>query len=158
MRMHVNYDKIFIMKYKAVIEIPKGCDRRIHLSYDGINFIDLGLIKEEIPVNNGIMPVHYGYIENTVNEKEKDNVDVIVFSNKLYESKDKIDIEIIGMITREDGDHKVISVDESVLIESFNDIEEYEKKLILEYFGYKSKIISIENKEKTLEYIKSCAI
>ena len=81
------------MKYKAVIEIPKGCDRRIHLSYDGTNFIDLGLIKEKIPINNGVMPIHYGYIENTVNEIEKDNVDVIIFSNKSYNSKDKTDIE-----------------------------------------------------------------
>lgn len=146
------------MKHKAVIEIPKGCDRRIHLSYDGVNFIDLGLIKEEIPINEGVMPVHYGYIENTVNKTEKDNIDVIIFSNKTYESKDKTDIEIIGMLTRKDGDHKVIAIDNSFFINDFNDIEEKEKNLILEYFGYKSKIISIDNKEKTLKYIKSCLI
>ena len=146
------------MKYKAVIEIPKGCDRRIHLSYDGTNFIDLGLIKEKIPINNGVMPIHYGYIENTVNEIEKDNVDVIIFSNKSYNSKDKTDIEIIGMLTREDGDHKVIAIDDSILIKDFSDIGQEERNLILEYFGYKSKIISIDKRDKTLEYIQSCTI
>ena len=146
------------MKYKAVIEIPKGCDRRIHLSYDGTNFIDLGLIKEEIPINNGVMPIHYGYIENTVNEIEKDNVDVIIFSNKLYNSKDKTDIEIIGMLNREDGDHKVIAIDDSILIKDFSDINQEERNLILEYFGYKSKITSIDNRYKTLEYVQSCII
>jgi len=146
------------MKYKATIEIPQGCDKRIHLSYNGVDFIDLGLIKEEIPINNGVMPVHYGYIENTVNETEKDNVDVIIFSDKSYESKDKIEIEIIGMLTRKDEDHKIIAVDGSVSIESFDEIEEQKKKLILEYFGYKSKIISIDNKEKALKYLKSCLI
>lgn len=29
------------MKYSAVIEIPKGSDRRIHMSYDNSGFIDL---------------------------------------------------------------------------------------------------------------------
>lgn len=144
------------MKFKAVVEIPKGCDRRIHLSYDGINFIDLGLIKEQIPINEGIMPVCYGYIENTINEIEKDNVDVIIFSNKSYNSKDKIDIEIIGMLNREDGDHKVIAVDDSVSFKDFNEINIEEKNLIMEYFGYKSKIISIDNKDKTFEYIQNC--
>lgn len=147
-----------MINYKAVIEIPKGCERRIHLSYDGINFIDLGLIKEEIPINNGVMPVHYGYIENTVNEIEKDNVDVIIFSNKLYNSKDKTDIDIIGMLNREDGDHKVIAIDDSILIKDFSNINQEERNLILEYFGYKSKITSIDNKYKTLEYIESCII
>jgi len=146
------------MKFKAIVEIPKGSDRRIHLSYDGVNFIDLGLIKEQIPVNEGIMPVCYGYIENTINKIEKDNIDVIIFSNKSYNSKDQIDIEIIGMLNREDGDHKVIAFDNSVLIKDFNEINEEERSLILEYFGYKSKIISIDDKNKTLEYIQGCII
>ena len=144
------------MKLKAVVEIPKGCDRRIHLSYDGINFIDLGLIKEQIPVNEGVMPICYGYIENTINKIEKDNIDVIIFSNKSYHSKDKIDIEIIGMLNMEDGDHKVIAVDDSVTFKDFNEINTKERNLILEYFGYKSKIISIDNKNNTFEYIQSC--
>jgi inorganic pyrophosphatase len=146
------------MKYKAVVEIPKGCDKRIHLSYDGISFIDLGLIKEEIPINEGVMPICYGYIENIINEIEKDNLDVIIFSNKPYKTKDKIDIDIIGMINREDGDHKVIAVDNSVSIKDFDDIDQEERNLILEYFGYKSKITSIDNRDKTLEYIQSSII
>jgi inorganic pyrophosphatase len=146
------------MKYTAVIEIPKGCDRRIHLSDDGINFIDLGLIKKEIPINEGVMPVCYGYIENTINEIEKDNIDVIIFSNKSYNSEDKIKIEIIGMLNREDGDHKIIAVDDSISVKDFDDIDKEEKDLILKYFGYKSKIVSIDNKNKTLEYIQSCLI
>lgn len=141
------------MKYKAVIEIPKGCDRRIHLSYDGINFIDLGLIKKEIPINDGVMPVHYGFIENTINKVEKDNVDVIIFSNRSYKSEDKIEIEIIGMLNREDGDHKVIAIDDSLNIKSFDDIDKEDKKIILEYFGYKSKIISVDNIELALKYV-----
>ncbi len=144
------------MKYIAIVEIPKGCDRRIHLSYDGTNFIDLGLIKEEIPVNNGVMPVCYGYLENKINEIEKDNVDVIIFSNKPYKTKDRIDVEVIGMLSREDGDHKVLAIDNSTLIKDFSEINQRERDLILEYFGYKSKIISVDNREETIKYLESC--
>ena len=146
------------MKYKAVVEIPKGCDRRIHLSYDGVNFIDLGLIKKEIPINNGVMPVCYGYLENAINNIEKDNVDVIIFSNQSYKTKDKVTLDIIGMLSREDGDHKVIAIDDSFVIKNFNEIDEKERNLILEYFGYKSKITSIDDRDVTLKYLQSCLI
>lgn len=142
------------MKYTAIIEIPKGSDRRIHMSYDNTGFIDLGPIKEQISINNGIMPVHYGYIENTINKIEKDNIDVIIFSTSSYKTGDKAEIEIIGMLNREDDDHKVIAADDTVLINSFEEILLEEKELILKYFGYKSKIISIDNKEAALKYIE----
>lgn len=146
------------MRYKAVIEIPKGCDRRIHMSYDKSGFIDLGPIKVQIPVNDGIMPVHYGYIKNTVNKKEKDEVDVIIFSSKMYSTGDTLDVEIIGMLTRKDGDHKIIAVSESPEIKDFEDILQEERDLILKYFGYKSEIISIDSKEKASGYLQSCLV
>lgn len=146
------------MRYKAVIEIPRGCDRRIHMSYDKSGFIDLGPIKVQIPVNDGIMPVHYGYIENTVNKKEKDEVDVIIFSSKMYSTGDTLDVEIIGMLTRKDGDHKIIAVSESPEIKDFEDILQEERDLILKYFGYKSEIISIDSKEKASGYLQSCLV
>lgn len=96
------------MQYIATIEIPKGSDRRIHMSYDKSGFIDLGPIKEHIPVNEGVMPVHYGYIEGTVNKEEGDEVDVIVFSKNPYNTGDKVEIEILGSFVRKDGDHKMM--------------------------------------------------
>jgi len=146
------------MKYKAVIEIPKGCDRRIHMSYDRSGFIDLGPIRDQISVNDGVMPVCYGYIENTINIDEKDEVDVIVYSSNVYHTGDTLDAEIIGMLTRKDGDHKLIARDESIKIEHFNDISSEERDLILKYFGYKSEITSVDSKEKALEYLQSCIV
>ena len=146
------------MEYKAIIEIPKGCDRRIHLSYDGVNFIDLGPIKDEIPVNDGVMPIHYGYIEGTLNKDENDNVDVIIFSNKEYKSEEKTEIKIIGILNREDGDHKVIGVDDSIDIRNFEEVSSEYKNLILNYFGYKSKIISTEDREIALNYVNDSLV
>lgn len=144
------------MKYKAIIEIPKGSGRRIHMAYDNSGFIDLGLIKEQIPVNDGIMPVSYGYLSEAINKEEKDNVDVIVFSTRQYATGDEAEVDIIGILTRRDGDHKIIAVDDSEKIGNFDDLPQEEKELILKYFGYKSEIVSVGSKEKAIEYIHSC--
>jgi inorganic pyrophosphatase len=146
------------MIYIAIIEIPKGSDRRIHKAYDGTGFVDLGPIKDHISINNGVMPVHYGFIEHTLNVVDKDEVDVIVFSNNAYKTGDRCTIEIIGMLTREDGDHKVIAVDESVTIKSFSDLIKEEQDLIISYIGYKSKVISVDDKKVAEKYVQSCLI
>ena len=146
------------MKYKAVIEIPKGCDRRIHMSYDKSGFIDLGPIKDHISVNDGVMPVHYGYIQNTINKEEGDEVDVLVFSSQSHNTGDIFDVEIVGMLTRKDGDHKLIAIDESSEIKDFEGVLPEEKGLILRYFGHKSEIISVNTKERALEYLRSCIV
>jgi len=146
------------MRYLAVIEIPKGSDRRVHMSHDKSGFIDFGPIKEQIPVNDGVMPVCYGYIDNTLNKDDEDNVDVIIFSRRHYGTGDKVLVEIIGMLNREDEDHKLIAIDDSIEIKNFTEIEENERNLILEYFGYKSKISSIDPKEVAIEYLHDCII
>ena len=145
------------MKYQAIIEIPKGSDRRIHMSDDGSGFKDFGPINEKIPINNGIMPVCYGYIVDTINKSEGDNVDVIVFSNLSYETGDKIEIEVIGLMNREDGDHKVISTDNSVSLTNFLEVEREERKLILDYFSYTHNI-KVESKDKALVYLNTCRV
>jgi inorganic pyrophosphatase len=146
------------MQYIATIEIPKGSDRRIHLAYDKSGFIDLGPIKEHVPVNEGVMPVHYGYIEGTVNKEEGDEVDVILFSKKPYNTGDKVEIEILGMLTREDGDHKVIARDDSESDSVFQELTESERKLIMDYMGYKSPIASVDSRELALEYVKKSLV
>ncbi len=128
------------------------------MSYDNSGFVDLGPIKDQIPVNGGVMPVCYGYINDTINSEEKDNVDAIILSSEIYNTGDVVEVSVIGMLKRKDGDHKVIVVDNSVGIENFTEIEAQEKDLILKYFGYKSEIISIATKEKALDYVQSCLI
>ena len=68
------------------------------MSYDKSGFIDLGPIQGQVPINEGVMPVHYGYIDNTLNGKEADEVDVLVFSKKGYNTGDKVEIEIVGLL------------------------------------------------------------
>lgn len=145
------------MSYKVVIEIPKGSDRRIHMRYDGSGFEDFGPIKEKIPVNDGVMPVAYGYLLDFVNKEEKDNVDVIIFSNNKYVTGDEIEGEIIGMLKRDDNDHKIIMVDNTMPYKNFMEVPEDERRLILEYFAHNHKFISLESVEKAFKYLADCS-
>ncbi|MDP1759934.1 MAG: inorganic diphosphatase [Candidatus Woesebacteria bacterium] len=143
------------MNFKAIIEIPKGSDRRIHMRSDGSGFEDFGPIKEKISINDGVMPVAYGFIEEVINPIEKDNVDVIVFSNKKYETGDRVKVGVIGLLNREDVDHKVIATDDSVAYKSFSEVPLQDRNLILDYFSHTHQI-TIEDATKALEYLDEC--
>lgn len=139
---------------RVIIEIPKGDDRRRHIRYDKSGFIDLGAIKDIIPVNNGIMPVHYGYIPETLNEKEGDEIDVLVLSDNDFSVGQEIEVEPIALIRREDGDDKIIAVDKTRgIIQQWDDVPEIEKKLIKDFFGYHHRLLSFDNSECAIEYI-----
>jgi len=141
---------------QAIIEMPKGDTRRRHMKYDKSGFIELGLIKDVIPVNDGIMPVHYGYIPETLNERESDEVDVLIFSEKETKVGEKIDVQPIALIQREDGDDKVVAVDDSMKeLHVWNDIPESVRKVIVDFFGYHSKIVSIEDAGDAIYYVKN---
>lgn len=143
------------MKFTFVVEIPKGSDRRIHKSIETGKFVDYGPTKEIIPINEGKMPVCYGFLKNTLNKDEGDEIDCLLISNKEYSTGQELEIEIIGMINREDGDHKVIATDNTTSIKTIDEIDSNLWKLIQEYFEYNHKIVSIENKNETLTYLNN---
>lgn len=141
---------------KAVIEIPKGDDRRRHIKHDKSGFIDLGPIKNVIPVNNGIMPIHYGYLPETINEKEGDEIDVIVFSRNAADIGQEIMARPIALLCREDGDDKVVAADASLPdVKKWENAPEAERRLIEEFFGYKSKLTKVGGKEEAEKYIEA---
>lgn len=141
---------------KVIIEIPKWDDRRRHLKDDKSGFIDLGPTKDVIPVNNGIMPVHYGYIPETLNEKEGDEIDVLVLADEKAKVGQEIEVEPIALIRREDGDDKVVAVALSRnMVKKWDDIPESERKLIEDFFSYHHKFQTIENAEFANNYVKN---
>ena len=73
------------------IEMPKGEKRRLHLSYEDKSvMVDLGPIKNVIPVNDGTMPIAYGFIIGTLQTEESeknpneipDEIDILIYSKK----------------------------------------------------------------------------
>jgi len=141
---------------KVIIEMPKGDDRRRHFKFDKTGFIDLGPIKEIIPINNGLMPISYGYIPYTLNVDEGDEIDVLILSNNILEVAQEVEVEPIALIVRDDGDNKVVAIDNSIFdIKEWKDIPENERELIEQFFSYHHKITAIENLDITKQYIEN---
>ena len=78
------------MTYIATIEIPKNSGRRIHKGNQPENFgkfVDFGPLIDKIKANNGLMPLAYGFIENTIgSDGESDDVAVMIFSEKEFKT------------------------------------------------------------------------
>ncbi len=156
--MSYKLDSVEPDSFEVLIEDPKGEGRRIHLSYSRTYYVDLGSIKKVIPVNAGIIPIAYGFVIGTLikDEEETSELDAIVYSTKSYKIGDRTAAHPIAYLHLENGDHKVVFADDSVKIKSWDDIPDTEKDLILKYFGYKSRIKNIGNKNDALNLIKRC--
>jgi inorganic pyrophosphatase len=140
---------------KAIIEIPKGDDRRRHLKYDKTGFVDLGPIKDVIPVNGGVMPVHYGYVPETVNPKEGDEIDILVLSDEDLKVGQEVEVRPIALIKRADEDDKVVAVDAgNNATKSWSDIPEDMRTLAESFFSYHHCIVSIEDVEAAARYVE----
>jgi inorganic pyrophosphatase len=140
---------------KAIIEMPKGDTRRRHFKFDKTGFIDLGPIKDIIPINDGVMPVNYGYLCNTLNVDEGDEIDVLILSENIFRVGEEVEVEPIALINRADGDDKIVAIDNSIKnIKAWEDIAESERKIIEEFFSYHHEFKSIDNAKAAKKYIK----
>lgn len=141
------------MRITAVIEMPIGDTRRRHLNkYDKKTIVDLGPMNEHIRVNDGVMPVHYGYIPETHNPSDEDEVDVLVFSRSEFNVGDSIEVEPIALITREDGDEKVVAVTPGQ-VASWEELDEAWRNLVLVFFGSNAPITGVRSRAEAEAYI-----
>jgi inorganic pyrophosphatase len=140
-----------------MIEIPKGDGRRIHLDYSRTYFIDLGPIKKAIPINDGIMPIAYGFVIGTKGKEagENDELDALLYSKKSFNVGDRTRASPIAVLNLENNDHKVVFADDSA-IKNWRDLPQNDRNLLLKYFGYKSPINRIEDKMEALRLIQEC--
>lgn len=144
--------------FELLIEIPKGDGRRIHINYNREYFVDLGPIKEVIPVNDGIMPIAYGFVIGTLGkeEGEKDELDALLYSKKAFKVGDKAIAFPIAMLNLENNDHKIVFADESTSVKSWDELPTADRDVILAYFGYKSRIKRIGGRDAALGLIHEC--
>ena len=143
--------------FELMIEIPKGDGRRIHLDYSRTFFIDLGPTKNVIPVNDGIMPIAYGFVIGTKGKEagENDELDALLYSKKSFNIGDRTKASPIAVLNLENNDHKVVFTDNSE-VKSWKDLPQKERELLLKYFGYKSPIKRVDNKTEALRLIQEC--
>lgn len=149
--------------FTAVIEIPKGDDRRRHLNYAKTAFEDFGPIKDLIPINSGVMPIAYGFIKDTLNKEEGDKeeqVDVLVFSDRQLTVAQELPIEPIALLELENKDHKVIARDleGQINYQTWEEVPNEEKELLFKFFGYKSPIEAIKDRKVAVQYLKNSLV
>ena len=147
------------MKEQATIEIPKGDDRRRHINkYNKSEFVDLGPMKDHIPVNDGIAPEHYGFIAGTHNPHDGDEVDVIVFSDTSANVGETIEVEPIALLARADSDEKVVAVATGSNLKEWDDLDEARRDLILQFYGSHHPILEVKNRQSAEAYITASKI
>jgi inorganic pyrophosphatase len=145
--------------YEILIEMPEGETRRLHIAWSRAHWINQGPIRDTIPVNGGAMPIAYGFVIGTrVSEGpgKVDELDALVYSRRKFSVGERTRARPIASIRLENGDHKVVFADDTVKAERWADIPEAKRKLVLEYFGYKSRVEGVGDREDALELIRSC--
>ncbi|MDB4984266.1 MAG: hypothetical protein JWM20_445 [Patescibacteria group bacterium] len=147
------------MNYLATIEIPKGSGRRIHKGYEDHikgQFVDFGPISDKITANGGLMPLAYGFIENTRgSDGVPDEVDVMVFSTKDLKTEDSLEVTPFAIMVREDGDQKILAHDETMELNSWDDVPEDIKKILMDFNGFKFPIVEVKNAHDAIAYVES---
>ncbi len=116
------------------------------------------------------MPVDYGYIPETENEAEKDELDALLISSKTFKVGDETEAKPIALLRRDDGhspsvfvaaaprDDKIVAVDSDSELLEWNDVPAPIKKLILDFFGHQHRFTSIESAAAAIRYVEDCKI
>ncbi|MDO8514515.1 MAG: inorganic diphosphatase [bacterium] len=147
------------MKVQATIEIPRGDNRRRHLNkYNKSEFVDLGPMKDHIPVNDGVAPEHYGFIPDTHNPHDGDEVDVIIFSERVAKVGEIIDVRPIALLKRSDNDEKVVAVEIESAVKAWEDLDETRRSLVLAFYGSHHQITSVEDQKTAEQYIHASRV
>lgn len=153
------------MNYTATIEIPKNSDRRIHKGNQPHNmgiFEDFGLLSDKIKANDGRMPLAYGFINGTESTDSTyafiDEVDVMIFSEKEFKTEDTVEITPFATMMREDGDYKVLAHDDTMQIDSWDQVPADMQKTLMEFNGFKLPIVEVKGKEETIAYIEGVKV
>ena len=145
-------DKIF----QAIIESPKGDNRRRHFDKGTNRVVDIEPLKNVIPVNNGIAPVNYGLLVGTHCEADDEEVDVLIISENKLKIGQKIKVYPIALMQRKDGDDKILASDESVMekYKEWGNLSGKERELIRKFFSYHHKFYAIKNRVEAIKYIE----
>jgi len=143
----------------AIIEIPRGDDRRRHVNtHNKSEFVDLGPMRDHILVNGGIAPEHYGFVPDTHNPNDEDDVDVLVFSEHSAHVGQMLDVRPIALLKRTDGDEKVVAVEPGSPIQTWEELDGARRELVLAFYGSHHTITSVKNAKAAEQYIRDSRV
>jgi inorganic pyrophosphatase len=93
------------MEYTVVIEDPRGSTLRHHWDENSRSWVE-----RPHPHSNTPWPANYGYMPETWNPADEDALDVLVISTDPIETGSQVEIRVVGLLLRPDGDDKILGV------------------------------------------------
>lgn len=120
--------------YNIIIEIPKGTNSKYELVEPKNDHV------EEVRKVIGKYPFYYGCFPQTL-AGDKDPLDVILFTDRKYNSLDIVKTQIIGVVKTIDNgeiDDKILVIPYDELIEHLDKLEKKALKFLSKYKGKNS--------------------
>ena len=120
--------------YNMIIEIPKGTNSKYELVGPKNDHV------EEVRKVIGKYPFYYGCFPQTY-AGDKDPLDVILFTDRKYNSLDIVKTQIIGVIKTLDYgeiDDKILAIPYDEVIEHLDELEKKALKFLSKYKGKNS--------------------
>ncbi len=93
------------MNVSVIIEDPVGSTVRHHWNAETNNWT-----TSPHPHSSRPWPANYGYIVDTRNPADGDELDILVLSTDPLETGQQVEVQAIGVLLRPDGDDKVVGV------------------------------------------------
>lgn len=127
------------MQVSVMIEDPDGSTIRHHWNSESGTWIE-----KPHPYSSRPWPANYGYILNTRNPADNDELDILVLSTDPLQTGQKVEVQAIGVLLRPDGDDKVLGVliDDPLLgqFSRFQDVPSQRVQAIDDWFSEWSQI------------------
>lgn len=145
----ISPERIFPTDFMAVIEIPKGSNRKYELDKEtGL------LVLDRILFTATHYPMNYGFIPRTLGD-DKDPLDVLVLCSEPIQPLTLVRCYPIGIMKMVDGgmgDEKIIAIPYSdPTYMGYTDIAELPKHIFEELKHFFSIYKSLEKKETTVD-------
>lgn len=93
------------MQVSVIIEDPIDSTVRHYWNADSGTWIE-----KPHPYSTRPWPTNYGYILNTRNPADGDELDILVLSTDPLQTGQQVEVQAVGVLLRPDGDDKVLGV------------------------------------------------
>ena len=111
---------------KMIVEQTKGYPKRMVYHPETNTFSESD--KDSLAYARGF-DYPYGWVKES-GTPPAPHCDCMLMSAKEYNLGDEVEIKLIGMFKRKDGDHKYIAVEESCEINDYTELTEEEKEAL----------------------------
>lgn len=115
--------EVLLMCYTMIVEQTKQYSKRMRYDPETNSFYE-GKHESLMHFRQFLQP--YGWIKESGTPPQP-HWDVILMTEKAFDLGDEIEVKVIGVFKRDDGDHKFIAVEKHRSIDDFSQLDDCEK-------------------------------